>query len=246
MAEWVGRIFIILMIILMVLYWCDLLLCAIYCKARKKRDKMNREKDSNEKVFPLSERVVLQEHWMKKKLKQQMEGLVIWRVKRLGKVPCQFYRTLLLKKIFQMEIAPKAVIYGWDTIRAPWNIRIGTGSVVGNDAMLDGRNGIQIGENVNISTGIKIYTEQHDLNDPWFRCLDKGGAVAIGNHAWISSHSIILPRVCVGEGAVLASGALTAKNLEPFGIYAGVPAKKMGERSRDLRYEFDGNYLPFI
>ena len=145
-----------------------------------------------------------------------------------------------------MEIAPKAVIYGWDTIRAPWNIRIGIGSVVGNDAMLDGRNGIQIGENVNISTGIKIYTEQHDLNDPWFRCLDKGGAVAIGDHAWISSHSIILPRVCVGKGAVLASGALTAKNLEPFGIYAGVPAKKMGERSRDLRYEFDGDYLPFI
>lgn len=235
-----------IILILLILYLCDVLLCCLYCKARKKRDKVNQQKRVDVKESPSSEYVMSQESWLKKRLKQQMEGWVIWRIKRLGKVPCQFYRTLLLKKIFQMEIAPKAVIYGWDTIRAPWNIRIGTGSVVGNDAMLDGRNGIQIGENVNISTGIKIYTEQHDLNDPWFRCLDKGGAVAIGDHAWISSHSIILPRVCVGEGAVLASGALTAKNLEPFGIYAGVPAKKMGERSRDLRYEFDGDYLPFI
>lgn len=70
--------------------------------------------------------------------------------------------------------------------------------------------------------------------------------MVIGDRAWISSHSIILPKVHVREGAVLASGALTAKDLEPFGVYAGVPAKKIGERSRNLHYEFNGDYLPFI
>lgn len=246
MTEWILWLFIIFISVVVILYLCDLFLCGVYCKARKKRDEINRKKKNDSEKNSLSEHVIRKENWLKKSLKQQMEGWVIWRVKRLGKVPCQFYRTLLLKHVFQMEIATKTVIYSWDTIRAPWNIRIGSASVIGNDAMLDGRNGIYIGANVNISTGIKIYTEQHDLNDPWFRCLNKGGPVVIDDRAWVSSHSIILPKVHIGEGAVLASGALTAKSLEAYGIYAGVPAKKIGERSRDLRYEFAGEYLPFI
>ncbi len=233
-------------LVVLFFYFMDLILCCLYCKARKEHDRINFDRKVVDKMAFLKEYSEEQENWLKKKLKQQMEGWVIWRVKRLGKASCQCYRKWLLRYVFQMEIAPKVVIYGWDTIRAPWNIRIGTGSVVGNDAMLDGRNGIEIGNNVNISTGIKIYTEQHDLNDPWFRCQDKGGPVVIGDRAWISSHSIILPKVHVREGAVLASGALTAKDLEPFGVYAGVPAKKIGERSRNLHYEFNGDYLPFI
>ena len=51
--------------------------------------------------------------------------------------------------------------------------------------------------------------------------------------------------VVVGEGAVLASGGLAVKNLEPYGVYGGVPAKKIGTRNQNLKYEFSGAYLPF-
>ena len=49
----------------------------------------------------------------------------------------------------------------------------------------------------------------------------------------------------VGEGAVLAFGGLAVKNLEPYGVYGGVPAKKIGTRNQNLKYEFSGAYLPF-
>ena len=55
-----------------------------------------------------------------------------------------------------------------------------------------------------------------------------------------------MPGVKVGEGAVLAAGAVMTKDAEPFSIYAGIPAKKIKARNNELKYEFDGTYLPFI
>lgn len=90
-----------------------------------------------------------------------------------------------------------------------------------------------------------IYTEQHDINDPWFESRNSGGKVIVANRAWLSSRTTVLPKVVVGEGAVLASGGLAVKNLEPYGVYGGVPAKKIGTRNQNLKYEFSGAYLPF-
>lgn len=92
---------------------------------------------------------------------------------------------------------------------------------------------------------IYIYTEQHDINDPWFESRNSGGKVIVANRAWLSSRTTVLPKVVVGEGAVLASGGLAVKNLEPYGVYGGVPAKKIGTRNQNLKYEFSGAYLPF-
>ena len=64
--------------------------------------------------------------------------------------------------------------------------------------------------------------------------------------AFLATRKIMFhSKVQIGEGAVLASGALACKNLDAYGVYGGVPAKRIGERSHDLRYEFDGSYLSF-
>lgn len=233
-------LFIVLFAILCV-YLFDLLICLCYCKKKKRMD-------SAEDIFTADEDFTEanKKPGLTDKIKHLLYGWIYYRVKMLGKFPSQKYRTFLLKHVFQMDIADKVVIYGWNIIRAPWNISIGTGTVIGDAAYLDGRNHIAIGENVNFSSGVTIFTEQHDINDPLFRSLQSGGKVTIGNRAWISSYTTILPKVTVGEGAVLASGALTAKDLEPFGIYVGVPAKKISTRNTDLHYEFDGSFVPFI
>lgn len=228
------------------IYVLELTICKIYCqkkkiKDRQKKDNFNKiENTSFENVNNMPSKGI---SW---KIKQLMNGWMMYRVKRLGKFPSQKYRLWMLKHIFCMDLADKVVIYSWDTIRAPWNITVGKGTVIGDGVILDGRNFITIGANVNISTAVSIYTEQHDINDPYFRSLNSGGEVIIEDRAWISSHTSILPKVHVGEGAVLGSGGLTAKNLEPFSIYVGIPAKKIGERSKDLKYEFDGEFLPFF
>ena len=77
-----------------------------------------------------------------------------------------------------MTIDNKAVIYGGFEIRSPWNINIGK-CVIGAGALLDGRNGIEIQDDVCLAQNVMIFTEQHDLNDPMFRCNDKGGKVRL-------------------------------------------------------------------
>jgi maltose O-acetyltransferase len=61
--------------------------------------------------------------------------------------------------------------------------------------------------------------------------------VIIGDHVWIAYRAVILPGVTIGEGAVVAAGAVVTRDVEPFPIVAGVPAKKIGERNRNLDYQ---------
>lgn len=239
----------IFVILICLIYVMDLIICLLYSKMKKKKDARSRIAKQNQKADTQSdiEKTQIQiQSGIVWGIKQLMNGWIMYRLKRLGHVPCQWYRSFILKHIFQMNIAPKVVIYSWNYIRAPWNISIGEGTIIGYGTSLDGRNFLTIGKNVNISSDVNIYTEQHDINDPYFRSLESGGEVIIEDRAWISSHTIILPKVHIGEGAVLASGALASKNIDAFCVMGGVPAKKIGERSRDLRYEFDGKSLPFI
>jgi len=109
---------------------------------------------------------------------------------------------------------------------------------------MDGRRGIILGRNVNISSGAWIWTLQHDMHDPDFKVV--GGPVKIGDRAWICSRSMILPGVEVGEGAVVSAGAVVTKSVDPYAIVAGVPAKKIGDRKRNLRYELWDSRVPFV
>lgn len=60
-----------------------------------------------------------------------------------------------------------------------------------------------------------------------------------------SPNTLILHSVEIGEGAVIAAGAVVTKSVEPYSIVAGIPAKKIGERNKTLKYEMTGEYVPF-
>ena len=234
-----------LVCLLFILYCMHIVICIIYCRAKKRKDakrlvqQQNDDGNMDETILSNTNKSF---SW---KLKQLLNGYIMYSVSRLGRVPSQKYRIFMLKHVYQMHIEKNVVIYGDFMIRAPWNISIGAGTVIGDACSLDGRNGIVIGKNVNMSTAVYIYTEQHDINDPWFESRNSGGKVIVANRAWLSSRTTVLPKVVVGEGAVLASGGLAVKNLEPYGVYGGVPAKKIGTRNQNLKYEFSGAYLPF-
>ena len=119
----------------------------------------------------------------------------------------------------------------------PKGIMIGRNTIIGCDSFLDGRNGLIIGDNVNISSGVMIWTEQHDYNDPMF--TNVGSQVKIEDFTWVSCRAILLPGVTIGEGAVVAAGAVVAKDVEPYSVVGGVPAKKIGVRPKNLRYKLN-------
>lgn len=173
--------------------------------------------------------------------RQLKKNYIRYIIIQVGYIPSISLRHFLYRHVFKIHLGEKAIVHYGAEIRAPYFLEIGTGSIIGDKACLDARNGLVIGKNVNLSSNVSIYTEQHDHRDPYFNCnSDETFKVQIDDRAWIGPNVVILPRVHIGEGTVVAAGAVVTKNLDPYGIYGGVPAKKIGERNRNLNYEFDG------
>jgi acetyltransferase-like isoleucine patch superfamily enzyme len=160
----------------------------------------------------------------------------------VGIIPIHRLR-LLAYRAMGASISRRAIIYRSPEIRFPAGLRIGDGSVIGKNATLDCRRGISIGDRVNISSEVAIWTLQHDPQSPSFASV--GAPVRIEDYAWVSMRAVVLPGVTIGVGAVVAAGAVVTKDVAPFTIVAGVPAQKIGERNRDIEYDL-GQKIPFL
>lgn len=165
---------------------------------------------------------------------------------RTGRIPSHAARMFLYRSVFLLKAEKDVVIHHGAEIRAAYKVSIGEGSIIGDEAKLDGRREIDIGRHVNLSTGVWIWTLDHDPQSPYFTSRGRGGKVTIGDRAWLSAGAIVLPGSTIGEGAVVAAGSVVAGDLEPYSVNAGVPARKVGERNRDLAYRFDGSHQPFL
>ncbi len=122
-------------------------------------------------------------------------------------------------------------------------IHLGERNVINFGCLLDGRkHEIRTGNDVAIGPEATILTLGHDPQSPDF--ADRGGDVIIGDRVWIGYGAIVLPGVNIGEGVVVAAGAIVTKSLDPYGIYAGSPARRMKERTRGLTYR--NLFAPFL
>lgn len=182
-------------------------------------------------------------HFMKK----YIHGYLRYADFQTGLIPSHHIRNFLYRHVWLVDMGPKVVIYWGTEIRGSAQLHIGEGSIIGDKAILDARRGgIFIGKNVNFSSDVHLWTGQHDYNDPYFRSMpNKRGPIKIGDRVWIGPNATILHSVTIGEGAVVAAGAVVTKDVEPYTLVGGIPAKKIGERTKDLRYEFLGEAIPF-
>lgn len=112
------------------------------------------------------------------------------------------------------------------------NISIGNGSGIGRNAYLFANAEIIIGDNVMIAPEVIIHTSNHIMKRE-VPMIEQGSnhiPVKIGNDVWIATRVVILSGVNIADGCVIAAGAVLTKNTEPYCIYAGVPAVKIGSR----------------
>lgn len=147
-------------------------------------------------------------------------------------------------RLLGAQIDRSAVLYGGFEIRSPRKLKIGANCCIGHKATLDARGGLTIGNNVNLSSEVMIWTAQHDYRDPMFGTNFE--PVTIGETVWIGPRCIILPGVTVGEGAVVAAGAVVTKEVESYTVVGGIPAQKIADRPKDLNYNPAGNPIPFV
>lgn len=144
-------------------------------------------------------------------------------------IPSNKIRQIWLKTL-GMRICGDIMIYDGFHIRNPRGIIIESGVSIGPNVLLDGRRGLSLGKGTVIAYGAVIWTLHHDYNDDNF--CGKGATVEIGDHAWICSRAIILPGVKIGKAAIIASGAIVTKDVPPYSIVGGIPAKIIGHRDQ--------------
>ena len=109
-------------------------------------------------------------------------------------------------------------------------MHLGERNVINFGCLFDGRKfHVRTGHDVSIGPEASILTLGHDPQSTEF--ADRGGDVIIGNRVWIGYRALILPGVTIGEGAVVGAGAVVTKDVEPFTIVGGNPAKKIGDRN---------------
>ena len=157
---------------------------------------------------------------------------------QLGLVPSHRIRRFVYRAL-GAEIGKNVVFHFRTEVRGLRRLKIGDGTIIGDNALLAAQRGLTIGNNVNLSSNVSIYSGAHDHRDPYFRSTAATTRpITIGDRVWIGSNAIILTGVNIGEGAVVCAGAVVTKDVEPYAVVAGIPAKKVNERPHDLRYEF--------
>lgn len=139
-------------------------------------------------------------------------------------VPMIIRRWLLLlfgANVGAPEIARTAKIF------APWNLVMRSGCI-GPHVELYNKGKIELGDGVVLSQDSYLCTASHDITDDRMRLVTK--SIIIGDNVWIASRAVILPGVRIGEGAVVAAGAVVTKDVEPWTVVGGNPAKFIKKR----------------
>jgi len=110
---------------------------------------------------------------------------------------------------------------------------VGNNSAIGAQSFIGAQGGITLGNDVIMGPGVRIFSENHNYNHCDILIRKQGEtrkAVLIENDCWIGSGVTILGGVTIGRGSVIAAGSVVAKDVPPYSVAAGIPAKVIKSR----------------
>ena len=168
-------------------------------------------------------------------------AVTLWGNRIINKLPSRhirkwFYQILGTK--FGKECFPCRRV----EILLPRGLKLGDRVNIGWFAELDARGGIRIDHDTNISSHVKLITGSHDIDDPQYTADFL--PIHIGHHCWIGTGAIILQGIRIGDGAIVAAGAVVTKDVAPWTIVGGVPAKEIARRQ--VNEEYHGERPPLF
>jgi galactoside O-acetyltransferase len=155
-----------------------------------------------------------------------------------------------------VRIHLRASVYGVENIRLGNDIRIddfcviiATGLLnvgnfvhVPNFCWIGSAHGVDLHDFVSLAPGVKIFSSSDDYSGerltgpvvPRELTGGKKGKVTLGRHVVVGAASVILPGCRIGEGCSVGALSLVNEDLEPWGVYAGIPARRLRDRKKDL------------
>lgn len=171
---------------------------------------------------------------MSKPKKAVYYAVVLWGNRIINKLPSRHIRKWWLQML-GAKIGKRCFPCRRVEVLLPLALTLEDGVAVGWFAELDARGGITIGHDTNISSHVKLITGSHDIDDPDYTADFR--PIKIGSRCWIGTDAMVLQGVTVGDGAVVAAGAVVTKDIPPYEVWGGVPAKKIRDRgTKELRY----------
>ncbi len=160
--------------------------------------------------------------------------LWIYKMFVAGWIPIHHYRRFIYR-ISGVKIGKGSTIHMGTVWYDPRNVTIGRDTIIGERAVLDGRDKLIIGDHVDIASEVMIYNSQHDIDSKDFAATS--APVVIEDYVFIGPRAIILPGVRIGKGAVVAAGAVVTSDVPAFGVVGGIPAKLLRYReNKDPQY----------
>jgi len=133
-----------------------------------------------------------------------------------------------LLRAFGARVGRGVVVKPHVSVKYPWKLSIGDHAWIGEGVWIDSLAQVSIGANACLSQGVMIETGNHDWSSSSFDLVVR--EVAVEEGAWAAVRSLLLPGSRLRSHAVLGAGSVLSGDTEPYGIYVGVPARKVKER----------------
>jgi putative colanic acid biosynthesis acetyltransferase WcaF len=163
--------------------------------------------------------------------KEEMLRRVSWSMGswlfRFSPRPCFGWRRFILR-CYGARVGRHVHIYNSARIYFPWNFVIGDWSAIGEDALIYNLGPVTLGEKVTISHRAHLCAGTHDYTQPDLPLLKP--PITVEGQAWICTDAFIGPGVTVGEGVVVGARAVVTKDVEPWTVVAGNPARFIKRR----------------
>lgn len=148
---------------------------------------------------------------------------------RLSPRPLHMWRSFLLRS-FGASMGPNCHFYPRSRVWAPWNLICADQVTAGDGAEIYNPAPVRLGSHAILSQDAYLCGATHDYDDAGFPLI--AFQMEVGAYAWVCARASVAPGVMVGEGAVLGLGSVATRALDPWTVYAGVPAVKVKDRRR--------------
>lgn len=160
---------------------------------------------------------------------KRMVWTICWNVfaRPFPKSSANAWKVFLLK-CFGAKIAKNAYVYSSARIFMPWNLIMEEQTCIGSEVKCYNAAPVILKKYATVSERAYLCTASHNISSPCHEQI--ANAIIIGQRAWIAAEAFIGPGVAIGEGAVVGARGCVFKDIEPWTVVGGNPAKFLKKR----------------
>ena len=131
-------------------------------------------------------------------------------------------------KLFGCRVGTDVRVKPFVNIKYPWKLTIGDHTWIGEGCIIENLAPVSLGNNVCLSQECMLMTGNHNFKKTTFDLFVS--PITVEEGAWIGARAVVSPGLVIASHAIITMGSIVTRNTEPYAIYQGNPAMKVGER----------------